>query len=139
MQCTPNSLTYMKTNFFLHLVWNISKSGGKSCSVKKVLLEISQNSQENTCVWDSFYAILLKKSLWHRCFLVNFEKFLMTPLLTEHLRWLLLIYLPFWYLTLKIFCPSMMIKNIYKINQHWTGNCQIKCCPNKLIYIKALS
>ena len=139
MQCTPNSLTYIKTNFFLHLVRNISESGGKSCSVKKVLLEISQNSQENSCVWDSFYATLLKKSLWHRCFLVNFEKFLMTPLLTEHLRWLLLIYLPFWYLTLKIFCPSMMIKNIYKINQHWTGNCQIKCCPNKLIYIKALS
>ena len=28
--------------------------------------------------------------LWRRCFLVNFLKFLRTPFLTEHLRWLLL-------------------------------------------------
>ena len=33
---------------------------------------------------------LLKKILWHRCFLVNFTKFLRTPFLTEHLGWLLL-------------------------------------------------
>ena len=33
--------------------------------------------------------ILLKKSLWHRCFPVNFGKFLRTPFFTEHLRWLL--------------------------------------------------
>ena len=36
-------------------------------------------------------ATLLKKSLWHRCFPVNFAKFLRTPFFTEHLRWLLLI------------------------------------------------
>ena len=35
-------------------------------------------------------ATLLKKRLWHRCFPVDFAKFLRTPLLTEHLRWLLL-------------------------------------------------
>ena len=35
-------------------------------------------------------ATLLKKSLWHRCFPVNFAKFLRTPFFTEHLRWLLL-------------------------------------------------
>ena len=35
-------------------------------------------------------AILLKKRLWHRCFPVNFGKFLRTPFLTEHLKWLLL-------------------------------------------------
>ena len=33
---------------------------------------------------------LLKKRPWHKCFLVNFAKFLTTPFLTEHLRWLLL-------------------------------------------------
>ena len=33
---------------------------------------------------------LLKKRLWHRCCPVNFSKFLRTPSLTEHLRWLLL-------------------------------------------------
>ena len=35
-------------------------------------------------------AILLKKRLWHRCFPVNFAKFLRIPFLTEHLQWLLL-------------------------------------------------
>ena len=40
---------------------------------KKVFLEISQNSQENTCTKVSF---LLRKILWHSCFAVNFVKFL---------------------------------------------------------------
>ena len=35
-------------------------------------------------------ATLLKKILWLRYFPVNFAKFLRTPFLTEHLRWLLL-------------------------------------------------
>ena len=36
-------------------------------------------------------ATLLKKNLWHRCFPVNFVKFLRTPpSFTEHLRWMLL-------------------------------------------------
>ena len=35
-------------------------------------------------------ATLLKKRLWHRCFPVNFVKFLRTFLHIEHLRWLLL-------------------------------------------------
>ena len=56
------------------------------CSVKNVFLGISQNSQENIFARGS----LLKKRLWHRCFPVNFAKFLKTPFLTEHLRWLLL-------------------------------------------------
>ena len=52
---------------------------------RKVFLEISQNSQENTCVRVSFLIKLqaLKKRLWHRCFPVNFVKFLRAP--TEHL------------------------------------------------------
>ena len=33
-------------------------------------------------------ATLLKKRLWHRCFPLNFAKFLRTPFFTEHLRWL---------------------------------------------------
>ena len=36
-------------------------------------------------------ATLLKKRLWHRSFPVNFAKFLRTPFLTEHIRWLLLL------------------------------------------------
>ena len=54
------------------------------CSVRKVFLEISQNSQEITCARVSFLiklsqpATLLKKRLSHRCFPVNFAKFLRT-------------------------------------------------------------
>ena len=72
----------------------------RRCSVKKVFLDISQNSQENTCVKVSFLiklqasglrpATLLKKRLWRRCFPVNLAKFLRTTFLIEHLRWLLL-------------------------------------------------
>ena len=44
------------------------------CSVKKVFLEISRNSQRNTCASVSF---LIKLKLWLSCFSV---KFLRTPL-----------------------------------------------------------
>ena len=54
----------------------------------KVFLKISQNSQENTCVrisllmnlqaWSQSPPTLFKKRLWHRCFPVNFGKFLRT-------------------------------------------------------------
>ena len=47
------------------------------------LLEILENSQENTCARVPFLinlqaqlATILKKRLWHRCFPVNFAKFL---------------------------------------------------------------
>ena len=71
----------------------------QKCSVKKLRLEISQNSKENTCARVSFFnkvadltpATLLKKRLWHGCFPVNFVKFIRTPFYTEHLWWLLLI------------------------------------------------
>ena len=35
-------------------------------------------------------ATLLRRRLWHRCVPVNIAKFIKTPSLTEHLRWLLL-------------------------------------------------
>ena len=44
-------------------------------------------------VADLMPATLLKKRLWHRCFAVNFAKFLRTLFLTEHLRGLLLCWL----------------------------------------------
>ena len=61
-------------------------------SVEKVFLEIWQNSQENTCARTSFLIKLqaLKRKVWHRCFPVNFLKFLRTLFFTEHLWWLLL-------------------------------------------------
>ena len=63
------------------------------CSLKKVFLEISQNSQENTCARVCNFirpATLLKKRPWHRFFPVNFVKFLRTHFFIEHLWWLLL-------------------------------------------------
>ena len=56
-------------------------SGG----VKKMFLKILQSSQENNCARVS----LLKKRLWHRCFPVNFAKFLRTPFLQNTSRRLL--------------------------------------------------
>ena len=73
---------------------------------EKVFLEIPQNSQENKLkasgqgllfnkVAGLRPATLLKRRLWHRCFPVNFAKFLGTPFLKEHLQWLLLIFSQF--------------------------------------------
>ena len=49
--------------------------------------EILQNSQKNTCARDSFS----KNSLWHRCFPVNFVKFLKTPFWQNSSGWLLML------------------------------------------------
>ena len=56
----------------------LSEAVVRSYSLKKVFLEISQISRKNTGARDSFL-ILLKKSLLHRCFPVNFAKFQRTP------------------------------------------------------------
>ena len=70
----------------------ITKVVARSYSVKTVFLKISKNSQENTFVRISFLIKLtfLKRRLWHRCFPVNFVKFLRTSFLKEHLPWLFL-------------------------------------------------
>ena len=68
-------------------------------SVKQVILETSQNSQENTYATVSFLiklqrpATVLKKRPWHRCFPVNFAKYLRTPVLQNTFMWLLLMHL----------------------------------------------
>ena len=56
--------------------YGISEAVAWKCSVKKAGWPVN----------------LLKKRVWHRCFPVNFVKFLRKPLLTEHLRWLLLVF-----------------------------------------------
>ena len=50
-----------------------SEAVARSCSVRK---SVPKN--------------FAKKRFWYRCFPVNFAKFLRTPFLAEHLRWLLL-------------------------------------------------
>ena len=71
------------------------KAVSQKCSVKKLFWEITQHTQENTCAKVSSLIKLqatglLKNRFWHRCFPVNFPKFLRTPFLTEHVRQLLL-------------------------------------------------
>ena len=90
-------------NYLIELFhWNspssyycVSGAVVRRCSVKKVFLEISQNSQKSRLFFNKVArlrpATLLKKSLWHRCFSVNFAKFLRTAFFAEHLRWLLLV------------------------------------------------
>ena len=81
----------------IYLQYIIAEAVAQRCFLKKVFLEISQNSQENTCARVSFLiklqaapATLLKKRLWHRCFPVSSAKFLRTPFFIEHLWWLCL-------------------------------------------------
>ena len=54
-----------------------SEAVPQKSSVKKVFLEILQNSQQNTCARASY-----------RCFPVNFVKFLRPTFFIEHLLWL---------------------------------------------------
>ena len=61
-----------------------SEAVSQTCSVKEVFLEIHKIHRKKP-VPES-----LKKRSWHRCFPVNFVKFLRTSFLKEHLRWLLL-------------------------------------------------
>ena len=62
------------------------------CFVRKVFLEIPQNSQKTTVPESKVVGLkpanLFKKRLWHRCFAENFVKFLRTPFFIE-LWWLL--------------------------------------------------
>ena len=65
-----------------------TEAATKGVLSKEVLLEISQNSQENICARVPFLiklqasfrpAALLKKRIWHRRFPVNFAIFLKIP------------------------------------------------------------
>ena len=74
------------------------------CYVKKLLLKISQNSQEN--------AFLIKR-LWYICFPENFAKFLITPISIEHVRRLLLnceTLLP-----MNFFCREVISQDHYRL------------------------
>ena len=65
---------------------------------KKGVLRNFAKFTGNTCARDSFLiklqalslrpAPFLKKSLWHKCFPVNFAKFLRAPFFTKYLWWL---------------------------------------------------
>ena len=58
----------------------------RRCSVKKVFLTISQNSQENTCARDS---LLIKLQAVAHVFSCEFCKIFKKTFFKEHFRWLL--------------------------------------------------
>ena len=84
--------------FFVFCVSSNNRSNHWRCSVKKgVLRNFAKFIGKHLC--KSFFfnkvaglrpATLLKKRLWHRCFLVNFAKFLRTPFLQNTSERLLL-------------------------------------------------
>ena len=62
------------------LVHAYSGAAAQECSIKKVFLEISQNSQENTCARASFLLScracnFIKKETGKSAFLLNLRKF----------------------------------------------------------------
>ena len=90
--------TFSPIGRFTSLLGVLWRSSHRRYSVKKLFLEIWQNSQENTCARVSFLIKLhavacnftKKRCSGTACFSVSFAKFLRTSFLTEHLRWPLL-------------------------------------------------
>ena len=76
------------TSISMHYIGELEVLGAnlRSCRsevfCKKGVLENFTKFTENTCAKVSF----LKKRLWHRCFPVNFVKFLRATFFIEHLR-----------------------------------------------------
>ena len=78
---------------------------------KKGVLRSSQSSQRLQP------ATLLKKRLWHRLFPVNFAKFVGTPFLKEHLRWLFL-----------FFQLLMLLDKRYRLEKYFVGRITKQLC-----------
>ena len=79
----------------LHDVWRSSRP--EVFYKNSVLKKLAKLTGKHLCQGLFFNKVaglrpvtLLKKRFWHRCFPVNFAKFLRTPSPTEHLRWLLI-------------------------------------------------
>ena len=104
-------------NGFKIILWFVQSTHCR-CSIKKGILQntlrkrknkeiILQNSEGNTCVRASFLekasdlgpVTLLKKILWHKCFPVNFLKFLRAPYLKNTFGTLVLFVIIFALLT----------------------------------------
>ena len=87
------TIKFTFTNNISLVWWEINfRSNHSRCSVKKgVLKNFSKSTGKHLCqslfnkVAGLRSATLLKRRLWHRCFPVNFAKFLRTPFCTDHL------------------------------------------------------
>ena len=65
--------------------WSKLKSSHQSCSIKKLFLKISQNSQEETCARVSFLACNFSTETLAQVFSCKFCEFFKTPFSSEHL------------------------------------------------------
>ena len=63
--------TYFFSFYVFYSIWCTSRSSHQKCSIEKVFLKISQNSQENTCVRASFLTKLQALGLELYCILQN--------------------------------------------------------------------
>ena len=76
-----NNLKYFFCNLF-----NIeAKAVAQRCSVKKVFLKISQNSQENTCARDSVLINFIKKETLVQVFSCEFCEIFKTPFFLQNI------------------------------------------------------
>ena len=89
---------FFSMNFSSSLKNTENKNRSRGVLWKEVFLEISQNSLENNHARASFLikfrpqaCSFIKKGHWHRCFPVNFVKFLRTPFLLTTFGSLLLV------------------------------------------------
>ena len=61
---------FAKNGISFSYKYDITEAVAQRCSVKKVFLEISQNSQENTCARVSFLIKLQPQTWWLRLLLI---------------------------------------------------------------------
>ena len=113
--------------FFILLVWRngfCQKHPPYVFCRNKCFRNFPKFKQENTYAWDPLLiksqvpATLIKKSLWYRCFPVNFGKFLGTPFLQNTSRRLLLFCLWLLLLPVNLWKSSLWQKKVFLSLQH---------------------
>ena len=87
-------MQYESIPIFLKFSRHVKEAATKRCSVKKMFLEILQNSQENSCARVSFLKKIqtetcnfIKKKTLAQVFSCEFCEILRTPFCIEHLGW----------------------------------------------------
>ena len=80
-------------NWIYYVGFLIPEAVAQICFLKEVFLEISKNSQENTCAKFSFLIKFLKNETLAQVFYSEFCEISKNTFFTEHLRWLLLLFI----------------------------------------------
>ena len=96
LHCTHTTHCYLSVLFYMqyllpHHHCHYSEAVARRCSIKKdVLRNFAKFTGKYLCqslffnkVTGLRHATLLKNRFWHRCFLMNFAKFLRTPFVTK--------------------------------------------------------